>query len=102
VVPTSHDETGFDNVTLTEQLGNRSIVSGVYWKLIVVLNESTSEPVVWEHTMKPNTEKAGDFRGVVSVSFLIKGTFKMYVVLFSIRDGKTFVADSMSEILRVL
>jgi hypothetical protein len=78
----AHDH---DNVSLRWAAGEGNLTSSAHWKIVII--ESASGNVIWEHEILPNTDKAGEYEGVVSTSLYLKGAFTIWVVLSSIQNG---------------
>ncbi len=90
-----------DNVTLTSAVGFDNLTSKAYWRLQIVLNESAVTVPPWEHDIAPVNDTAGQYGGTVSKSFDAKGVFSMWIILWSVYDGKSAVLWSTSELVRV-
>jgi hypothetical protein len=86
----------FDNVTLVPDQ-EYNYTSNVHWRLLIVANESSSGNVEWEHQMLPSAGKVGAYAGVVSTSLDLKGTYTLWVVLYSIYDSSVVYVSSFSE-----
>jgi hypothetical protein len=86
----------FDNVTLVPNQ-EYNYTSNVYWRLVIVANESASGNLEWEHEVLPSTGKVGAYAGVVSTSLDLKGTYTMWVVLYAIHDSSILNVSSFSE-----
>lgn len=86
-----------DNVSLRWAAGEGNLTSSAHWKIVIIANESASGNLIWEHEILPNTDKAGDYEGVVSTSLYLKGAFTIWVVLSSIQNGVWVAEPAFSE-----
>jgi len=86
-----------DNVSLRWAAGEGNLTSSAHWKIFIIANESASGNAIWEHEILPNTDKAGEYEGVVSTSFYLKGGFTIWVVLSSIQNGVWVAEPAFSE-----
>lgn len=86
----------FDNVTLVPT-DEYNYTSNVHWRLLIVANESASGNVEWEHEVLPSAGKVGVYAGVVSTLLDLKGTYTVWVVLYSIHDSSILNVSSFSE-----
>lgn len=78
-----------DNVTLTSRVGYGNLTSEAYWKLQIVLNESTTTVAPWEHDIGLGNDTAGQYGGTVSKSLPLKGAFTVWIVLWSVYKSST-------------
>jgi hypothetical protein len=69
--------------------------------LRIILNESMTTNVVWECNIDPGLGSAGRYGGVVSNSFGAKGSFKIWVVLWSVYKTSNELLWSTSEVITV-
>lgn len=86
-----------DNVSLRWAAGEGNLTSTAHWKIVIIVNESASGNLIWEHEILPNTDKAGEYEGVVSTSLYLKGAFTIWVVLSSIQNGVWVAEPSFSQ-----
>jgi len=86
-----------DNVSLKSAAGEGNLTSSAHWKIVIIANESASGNVIWEYEILPNTDRAGDYEGVVSTSLYLKGAFTIWVVLSSIQNGVWVAEPAFSE-----
>ena len=86
----------FDNVTLAPNQEYND-TSNVHWRLLIVANESASGNVEWGHEVLPSEGKVGVYAGVVSISLDLKGTYTIWMVLYSIHDNSILNMSSFSE-----
>jgi hypothetical protein len=86
----------FDNVTLVPDQGDNR-TSNVHWRVLIVANESASGNVEWEHEVLPTADKAGVYAGVLSTLLDLKGTYTLWVVLYSINGSSILNVSSFSE-----
>jgi hypothetical protein len=92
-----------NNVTFVENpYSNKSLTSEAYWKLQVISNESKTTKFYWECNIDPGLGSAGRYAGVVSYSFVAKGDFKVWIVLWSVDKASNKVLWWTSETVRVL
>jgi hypothetical protein len=96
LTPARDGKAPFDNVTLSSA-ENSNLTSTIHWRLLVVANESASGSFRWEHDVLMGSGKVGIYEGVVSTSLDLKGTFTLWVVLYSIRDNSILNLSSFSE-----
>ena len=96
---TATNETS-DNVTLTAGYPNQT--TGAYWRLQIVLNESTTTVPPWEHDIGLGNDTAGVYEGTVSKSFFaVKGDFTVWIVLWSVYESSITMLEWKSENIRI-
>lgn len=88
----------FNNVTFVEDVyHNKSLTSEAYWKLQVISNQSKTTTFSWECNIDPSLGSAGRYAGVVSYSFMARGDFEIWIVLWSINKASNSVLWWTSE-----
>lgn len=95
---TAANETS-DNVTLIYRFGNQT--TDAYWRLQIVLNESITTVLPWEHDIGLGNDTAGQFGGTVSNSFQVKGASTVWIILWSVYKGSAAMLLWASEKITV-
>jgi hypothetical protein len=91
-----------DNVTLTSTQGFGNQTSEAYWRLQIVLNESTTIVPPWIHDIEKGNDTAGQFGGTVSKSFEgLNGNFTVWVLLWSVYETQSTLISSTSEFIQI-
>jgi hypothetical protein len=86
----------FDNVTLVPNQDHND-TSSVYWRVLIIANESASRNVEWRYEVHPSSDKVGTYAGVVSTLLDLKGTYTLWVMLYSIHGDSILNEESFSE-----
>ena len=102
VNPTSSISSPFDNVSLTEPYGNGSGRSQAYWRVVIVLNQSTSPPFKMQHDIVPQGKNvSGLYSGVVSLRFAANGNFTLWIIAYGVYKNSMTFLQSFSEIIQI-
>ena len=85
---TTTNETA-DNVTLVPPPYSNQ-TTNAYWRMQIVLNESTTPVAPWLHDIESSNHTAGDFAGTVSKSFLgLNGNFTVWIIVWAVYQDST-------------
>jgi len=74
--------------------------TGAFWSLLICMNE-TAKSWQQENVVRPVEAVAGEYEGAVNQTIEFKGTFRLWVLLYSRVNESRVLKDSKSELVSV-
>jgi len=72
-----------------------------YW-ITIVLNETASQPLIWNYSISFKPEYLGEYTGYVIHSFKAKGSYRLTADVHVELKGISRIADSLSRYVEIL